>query len=221
MKPVVLEAFRQGRARLDGGARGAEALRYIVRLPSRGLSSASDTEVRQRLTILLVATGTPPSEYIVELRGMVSNLQQFGLEHISGEGVQLALKASLSDQYPSIGIVIFRGKVHSARCFASVAAFLDCLDEFDQNTISAQASSRFCQSKAPDIVRRAANPGRKGYDGGGMAVARAGNDLEEEKCEIRQVFAVFKKAWSIWPQQQTRSSTSLCYIKLETVVGCC
>lgn len=82
---------------------------------------------------------------------MVSNLQQLGLELMSRDGVQLTMKASLSDQYPSIVMIIFRGTAHSVRPFDSVAAFLDCLDAFDQNTIGAQASSRFGQAKAPGV----------------------------------------------------------------------
>lgn len=76
--------------------------------------------------------------------------------------------------------------------FASVAAFLECLEGFDQDIIGAQASSHFGQAKSTDIVRKVANTDRSRNYGEVVAVARAGNDLEEKDCEMRQVFVVLE-----------------------------
>lgn len=167
---------------MDGGGSGtggAEALRDIVRLLTRGLKSACDTEVQQRLTNFVEAAGTPFSEYRVELRRMVSNLQHRGIGLMSEDGVELKTKALLSDQYLATNTLlsVFMDRVHLFRLFVYVADFV------------AHASSCFGQAKASGIIRRGSNPGRSRYDGGVMEVARAGTDLEEENHEMRQVFA--------------------------------
>lgn len=112
---------------------------------------------------------------------------------MSEDGVQLEMKASLSDQYPSVGMVVFMDRAHLSRPLLSVADFLGRVDDLDLNTIGAQAPSRFGQARAPEVVRRAATPGGSRNDGGVMAVARAETDLEEEYREMRQASAVMEK----------------------------
>lgn len=147
---------------MDGGKGRAEALRYLVRLLTRGLSSASDTEVQQRLANFVVTAGTPFSERIIDLCGVVSSLQQLGLQLVFEDGLPLAMKAPPSNQHPSFGMAIFMDRAHLSRPFVSVAAGLGCLDDLDENTICAQASSRSGQAKTSGAVRSAANPGTTG-----------------------------------------------------------
>lgn len=193
VKTVVLEASCQGRTRMGGGTSGDEALRYIVRLLTRVLILASNNEVQQRLPNVVVAAGMPFSEYLVELRGIVSNLLDLALELMSEDGVQLAMKASLSDQYLSIGMVVFIDRAHLSRPFVYVADFLGRFDYLDQNTVGSQAFPHFGQAKAPGVVRRASNPGRSRHDGEFNAVARTETDLEEENPDMRKIVAGSEK----------------------------
>ncbi|CAN0270292.1 unnamed protein product [Pylaiella littoralis] len=147
---------------------GPLALDFLIRTFCHEVSDISPTAVVFELQNLVVAEGTPLTEFMGVLRSLIQNARSVG--HITPQDrtLQLAVRESVCDQYAHLTMAVFEGRNVGAVPYPTIDDIMHKLEQFAWNTVKATAV------RGPTVNTKDSG---KGFSGifGGKGVSGGGN----------------------------------------------
>ncbi|CAM9747005.1 unnamed protein product, partial [Ectocarpus sp. 13 AM-2016] len=95
---------------MEEGSTGKKALAFLTSALGRVVSTSSPEKLVYDLQTFALSTGTPYSEYLTTLQGLVHNVRNLGIVTPQDNTIQLAVRESVSDQYSVLTASVFKGK---------------------------------------------------------------------------------------------------------------
>ena len=161
-KQMVRDAFARAEADERSGQPGRQVLEGILRALCLGLSPSTPHQALQQLRTFQVPEKTSFADFLPELRIAVMNVKDVALVPPDDSTMQVAVKASIDDQFATLAASIFAGRNRSAVPFGSVKELLDSLGDLTMNRTPATAATRL-------------GPRKAGGGGAASGSARSGN----------------------------------------------
>ncbi|CAN0455569.1 unnamed protein product, partial [Ascophyllum nodosum] len=147
-KQMVRDAFARAEADERSGQPGRQVLEGILRALCLGLSPSTPHQALQQLQTFQVPEKTSFADFLSELRIAVMNVKDVVLVPPDDSTMQVAVKASIDDQFATLAASIFAGRNRSAVPFGSVDELLDSLGDLTMNRTPATAATRLGPRKA-------------------------------------------------------------------------
>ncbi|CAN0387017.1 unnamed protein product [Ectocarpus sp. 8 AP-2014] len=203
---------------------GREALAFLTSALGRVVSSSSPEKLVYDLQTFAVPTGTPYSEYLTTLQGLVHNVRNLGIMTPQDNTIQLAVREGVSDQYSVLTASVFKGKELGVVPFDNIDTLMHELRNFEAVKVGATTPTRrMAQVKGSSGGRRgqrrdggggtgsggtntfrSASPGRSDGGYGGRRLMTVGNMDYEDEC------AEFKRVYDIHASPRTNSQANNC-----------
>ncbi|CAN0213679.1 unnamed protein product, partial [Ectocarpus sp. 6 AP-2014] len=193
------------------GSTGREALTFLTSALGRVVSSSSPEKLVYDLQTFTVPTGTPYSEYLTALQGLVHNVRNLGIVTPQDNTIQLAVRESVSDQYSVLTASVFKGKQLGLVPFDKIDTLMQELRNFEavkggattptRRSAQVKGSSGGRQGQKRDggggtgsggtNTVRSASPSRLDGGYGGRRVMTVDEiDYEDECAEFRRVYDI-------------------------------
>ena len=147
-KQMVRDAFARAKADERSGQPGRQLLEGILRRLCLGLSPSTPHQALQQLQTFQVPEKTSFADFLSELRIAVMNVKDVALVPPDDSTMQVAVKASIDDQFTTLAASIFAGRNRSAVHFGSVDELLDSPGDLTMNRTPATAVTRLGPRKA-------------------------------------------------------------------------
>ena len=147
-KQMVRDAFARAEADERSGQPGRQVLEGILRALCLGLSPSTPHQALQQLQTFQVPEKTSFADFLPELRIAVMKFKDVALVTPDDSTMQVAVKASIDDQFATLAASIFAGRNRSAVPFGSVDELLDSLGDLTMNRTPATAATRLGPRKA-------------------------------------------------------------------------
>ena len=147
-KQMVRDAFARAEADEMSGQPGRQVLEGILRALCLGLSPSTPHQALQQLQTFQVPDKTSFADFLSELHIAVMNVKDVALVPPDDSTMQVAVKASIDDQFATLAASIFAGRNRSAVPFGSVEELLDSLGDLTMNRTPATAAIRLGSRKA-------------------------------------------------------------------------
>ena len=125
-----------------------QVLEGILRALCLGLSLSTPHQALQQLQTFEVPEKTSFADFLSESRIAVMNVKDLALVLPDDSTMQVAVKASIDDQFANLSASIFAGRNRSAIPFGSVEGLLDSLGGLTMNCTPATAATRLGPRKA-------------------------------------------------------------------------
>ena len=145
---MIRDAFVRAEAEERSGQTGKQILEGILRALWLGLSPSSPHQALQQLQTFEVPEKTLFTDFLSELRIAVMNVKGVALVSPDGSTMQVAVKASIDDQFASLAASMFAGRNRPAIPFGSVEELLDSLGDLAMNRTQVTAATRLGSRKA-------------------------------------------------------------------------
>ena len=128
-KQMVRDAFARAEAKERSGQPGKQDLEGILRALCLGLSPSTPHQALQQLQTFEVPEKTSFADFLSELSTAVMNVKDAALVPPDDSTMQVAVKASIDDQFATLAASTFAGRNQSAIPFGSVEELLDSLGD--------------------------------------------------------------------------------------------
>jgi hypothetical protein len=139
---MIRDAFARAETDERSGQPGRQVLEGILRALCLGLSPSTPHQALQQLQTFEVPEKTSFADFLSELRIAVMNVKDVALVPPDDSTMQVAVKASIDDQFATLAASIFAGRNRSAVPFGSVDELLDSLGDLTMNRTPATAVTR-------------------------------------------------------------------------------
>lgn len=143
----------------------------------------------------MVEQGTPFSVYSGELRLLLANVYCVGPVEPEDGTLQLAIKASIDDQYAGLSAQIFAGRNMSTVPFGNVDELMAALDDLALNQSVASQSTKMNGGGGRHMVTRSQTHAKAFHSqkfGGIMAVDSREAENVDENLEFEKVYVVLQ-----------------------------
>ena len=147
-KQMVRDAFARAEVKERSGQPGKQVLEGILRALCLGLSPSTPHQALQHLQTFEVPEKTSFEDFLSELRSTVMNVKDEALGPPDDSTMQVAVKASIDDQFATLAASTFAGRNRSAIPFGSVEELMDSLGDLTMNLAPATAATKFGPSAA-------------------------------------------------------------------------
>ena len=135
--------LRQSRSRRQERSTRKTSLEEILRASCLGLGPSKPHQALQQLQNFEVPEKTSFADFLSELRTAVMNVKDVALVPPNDGTMQVAVKASIDDQFATLAASTFEGINRSAIAFGSVEELLDSLGDLAMNRTPATATTKF------------------------------------------------------------------------------
>ena len=140
---IVRDAFARAEAEDRGGQPGKQVFEEILRTLCLGLGPSKPHQALQQLQNFEFPEKTSFADFLSELRTAVMNVKDVALFPPNDGTMQVAVKASIDDQFATLAASTFEGINRSAIAFGSVEELLDSLGDLAMNRTPATAATKF------------------------------------------------------------------------------
>ncbi|CAM9486732.1 unnamed protein product, partial [Ascophyllum nodosum] len=142
MKQIVCDALAKAEPEERRGQAGKQVLEEILRALCLGLSLSTPHQVLQQLQTFEVPDKTSFAGFLSELRIAVINVKDVALVPPDDTTMQVAVKARIDDQFPTLAATTFVGRNLSSIPFSSIEELLGSLKDFTMNRAPTTATTR-------------------------------------------------------------------------------
>ena len=139
---MVRDALARAEAEERSGQPGKQVLEGILRALCLGLSPSTPHQALQHLQTFEVPEKTSFADFLSELRIAVMNVKSIALVPPDDGTMQVAVKASIDDEFATLAALIFAGRDRSAIPFSKVEELLNFLRDLAMNRNPATATTR-------------------------------------------------------------------------------
>ena len=121
---MVRDAFARPEAEEKSGQPGKQVLKGILRASCLGLGPSTPHQVLQQLQIFEVPDKTSFADFPCDLRIAVMNIKGLALVPLEDSTMQVAVMASIVDQFATLAASILAGRTRSAIPSGSIEGLL-------------------------------------------------------------------------------------------------
>ena len=138
---MVWDAFARAEADERSGQPGRQVLEGVLRAFCLGLSPSTPHQALEQLQTFEVPEKTSFADFLSELRIAVMNVKDVALVPPYDSTMQVAVKASIDDQFATLAASISAGRKRSAVPFGSVEELRGSLGDLVMNRTPATAAT--------------------------------------------------------------------------------
>ncbi|CAB1103462.1 unnamed protein product [Ectocarpus sp. CCAP 1310/34] len=200
------KVFADTSKKMEEGSTGKKALAFLTSALGRVVVSSSP----EKLQTFAVPTGTPYSEYLTTLQGLVHNVRNLGVVTPQDNTIQLAVRESVPDQCSVLTASVFKGMELGVVPFDNIDTLMHELRNVEAVKGGATTPTRrIAQVKSSSGWRqgqrgggggrkgsggtntfRSASPGRSDCGYGGRVMTVEDMDYEDECAEFKRVYDI-------------------------------
>eukprot|EP00752_Nemacystus_decipiens_P004780 g4351.t1 len=199
LKERIGSVFVRLATKLDAGMSGPEGGEFLIRTLSKELSIVTSADIITELQRLVVKEGTSYKEYLSTVTALVQCVACVRGGEIPDSTIQLAVTASVRDQFSILVTPVFKGRRDLRVPFENVDELMMELTELEDVKARAGTAERFLKQDVAagfgdgsfgSVKGSASKRGSFGGSGGASrsGVMMVGSDEQEQECnQVLQV----------------------------------
>ena len=193
---MARDAFARAEADEKSGQPERQVLEGILRALCLGLGPSTPHQALQQLQTFQVPEKTSFADFLSELRIEVMNVKDVPLVPPDDSTMQVAVKASIDDQFATLAASIVAGRNRTAVPFGNAYELLDSLGDLTMNRTPATAATRLRPRKAGDGAAFGSARSGNVFPAGGKEKKSKLNDAwywKHDEMEYEHIMAVLDR----------------------------